>query len=408
MRFEHTTLDNGLTVVAEVNDAAASMAAGFFVRTGSRDETGDVAGVSHFLEHMIFKGTDRRSAFDVNLDFDRMGANYNAFTSEENTVFYGAVLPEYQDRLLDLLCDILRPSLREEDFTVEKNVILDEIALYQDMPKFRVYDNLMTAHFTPHPLGNSILGTPQSITDLPVEKMREYFARRYAPDNITMVGVGKLDFQTFAEHVSRLCGHWKPAQARRELGEPAAATTTAIIHDKKVLREHVGLMSSGPSHQADERYAAELLADIMGDSTGSRLYYALVEPAIADEASMAFAPMDGAGAFMTFISADAEKAGEALTIARAELKRFVDEGPTAAELQAAKNKIATGATLKGELPMGRLSAVGADWVYRTEYVPLSEQIEALLSVTQAAVHDVARNWKLDETTIYALGPLEKL
>ena len=172
------TLDNGLTIVAEVNPNAASMAVGFFVRTGSRDETPEMSGVSHFLEHMIFKGTPRRSAFDVNRDFDRMGANYNAFTSEENTVYFGAVLPEFQTQLLDLLCDILRPALREEDFHLEKNVILDEIALYKDQPRFQVYDNLMDKFFSPHPLGNSILGTDKSIIELSIEQMMSYFERR--------------------------------------------------------------------------------------------------------------------------------------------------------------------------------------------------------------------------------------
>ena len=152
MEFKQTQLDNGLTIIAETT-ASASMAAGFFVRTGSRDETPEIAGVSHFLEHMVFKGTERRSAFEVNLAFDEMGAMYNAFTSEENTVYFGAVLPEYQGRLLDLLCDIMRPALREEDFTVEKQVILDEIALYEDQPSFRVYDKLMSAFFEGHPQG---------------------------------------------------------------------------------------------------------------------------------------------------------------------------------------------------------------------------------------------------------------
>ena len=112
MEFRHAQLDNGLTIVAEVNAQAASMAAGFFVRTGSRDESAGLGGVSHFLEHMVFKGTARRSALDVNREFDEIGADYNAFTSQEATMFYGAVLPAFQGRLLELLCDLMRPALR--------------------------------------------------------------------------------------------------------------------------------------------------------------------------------------------------------------------------------------------------------------------------------------------------------
>src|SRR5215475_6365806 len=120
MQFHREVLPNGLTIVGETNPSARSVALGFFVRTGARDETPDVSGVSHFLEHMVFKGTPRRSAFDVNRDFDRIGADYNAYTSEETTVFHAAVLPEYLPQALDILADILRPSLRNEDFQTEK------------------------------------------------------------------------------------------------------------------------------------------------------------------------------------------------------------------------------------------------------------------------------------------------
>src|SRR5262249_53386586 len=129
--FHSHVLDNGLEIIAETSPSARSVALGFFVRTGARDETPEVSGVSHFLEHMVFKGTERRSAFEVNKDFDRIGANYNAFTSEENTVFYAAVLPEYLPNAVDILADILRPSLREDDFDQEKQVILEEIAMYE-------------------------------------------------------------------------------------------------------------------------------------------------------------------------------------------------------------------------------------------------------------------------------------
>ena len=130
--FTQQRLTNGLKVVVEVMPHVQSVACGFLVRTGARDDPPALAGVSHFLEHMCFKGTDKRTSIQINVEFDEMGAHYNAFTSEENTVYYAAVLPEFQDRLLDLLGDMLRPALRGEDFDVEKNVILEEIAVYDD------------------------------------------------------------------------------------------------------------------------------------------------------------------------------------------------------------------------------------------------------------------------------------
>src|SRR5438552_4663950 len=164
--FHSHLLPNGLRIIGETSPSARSVALGFFVRTGSRDETPEVCGVTHFLEHMIFKGTPRRSALDVNRDFDRIGADYNAFTSEENTVFHAAVLPEYVPPAVDILADILRPSLRQEDFDMEKKVIINEIGRYEDQPMWSAYDNARRIHFGAHKLGNSILGTVPSITAL--------------------------------------------------------------------------------------------------------------------------------------------------------------------------------------------------------------------------------------------------
>src|SRR5690242_6412550 len=130
MPFHTHKLPNGLQLIGETSPSARSVALGFFVRTGSRDETPEVSGVSHFLEHMMFKGTPRRTALDVNLDFDRIGASYNAYTSEENTVYHAAVLPEYLPRVVDILADILRPSLRVEDSDMEHQVILADIQTY--------------------------------------------------------------------------------------------------------------------------------------------------------------------------------------------------------------------------------------------------------------------------------------
>src|SRR6266851_8359481 len=130
MHHHTAILPNGLALVGETNSAARSAALGFFVKTGSRDETAEISGVTHFLEHMVFKGTPRRSALDVNADFDRIGAQYNAFTSEEHTVFYAAILPEYLPRAVDILADILRPSLRQADFATENNVIIEELGMY--------------------------------------------------------------------------------------------------------------------------------------------------------------------------------------------------------------------------------------------------------------------------------------
>jgi len=192
--FEHATLDNGLTIIAEVDPDAHTSAAGFFVKTGARDEASEVMGVSHFLEHMMFKGTLKRSADDVNREFDEIGASFNAYTSHEMTVFYASVLPERLDTAVDILSDIMRPALREEDFSTEKNVILEEIAMYKDSPFWVLYEQVMQEHYEPHPLAHRVLGTGDTVTNLQRDQMKTYFDHRYSADNTAVALAGNLDF----------------------------------------------------------------------------------------------------------------------------------------------------------------------------------------------------------------------
>ena len=166
MTFHQATLDNGLEVVAEIDPDVHSVAFGFYVKAGARDETSAISGVSHFLEHMAFKGTDRFSAEDVNRIFDEIGADNNAATGEESTVYYAATLPEYLPRAFEVQAGILFPSLRQDDFDMEKKVILEEIGMYADQPTSVAYDNAMQAHFSGHPLGQSVLEGPEGLPPL--------------------------------------------------------------------------------------------------------------------------------------------------------------------------------------------------------------------------------------------------
>src|ERR1051325_1024076 len=208
MFFHKHVLPNGLTIVGEISSSARSAAVGFFVKTGSRDETPVESGVSHFLEHMVFKGTPHRTALQVNYDFDKIGASYNAFTSEENTVFYAAILPEYLPDAVDILADILRPSLRGDDFDMEKKVIIEEIGMYDDQPMWSAYDHAKRVYFADHPLGNSILGSVESIKALTRDQMQAYYDRRYVAPNITVVAAGNFDWQRLVSLVEKHCGGW--------------------------------------------------------------------------------------------------------------------------------------------------------------------------------------------------------
>src|SRR5204862_7164560 len=216
MPFQKHVLKNGLRIIGETNASARSVALGFFVRTGSRDERTDVSGVTHFLEHMVFKGTPRRSALDVKRDFDRIGAHYNAFTSEENTCFYAAILPEYLPQAVDILADILRPSLRTDDFDMEKNVIIEEIGMYEDQPMWSAYDAAKRSFFHDHPLGNTILGTADSIRALTRDQMHDYFRRRYVAPNVTVVAAGNFDWGDLVRLVEERCAGWETGPVGRQ------------------------------------------------------------------------------------------------------------------------------------------------------------------------------------------------
>ncbi len=163
MEFRHHRLDNGLEIISEVNPQSFSTAIGYFVKTGSRDESVESAGVSHFLEHMMFKGTHRRTAEQVNQRLDELGSQSNAYTSEEQTVYYMTLLPELQSDGVELLTDMMRPALREEDFETERNVILEEIAMYDDQPPYGAMERLMEEYFVDHPLSIRVLGTQETV-----------------------------------------------------------------------------------------------------------------------------------------------------------------------------------------------------------------------------------------------------
>src|SRR5258708_231897 len=216
MQFHREVLPTGLTIVGETIPSARAVALGFWVRTGSRDETPEISGVTHFLEHMIFKGSERRDFFAVNRDLDRIGASPNAFTSEENTVFHASVLPEYLPAAVDILADILRPSLRVEDFDMEKEVIIEEIGKYEDQPGYVAYEHARALFYGKHRLGNIVLGTRESVRALQRDQMYEYFRRRYVAPNITVAAAGAYEWDDFVKLIEQHCGQWESSPIGRE------------------------------------------------------------------------------------------------------------------------------------------------------------------------------------------------
>ncbi len=409
MAFHKHTLANGLTLVAEHSPSARSVSLGFFVRTGSRDETPEVAGVSHFLEHMVFKGTPRRSALEVNRDFDAIGADYNAYTSEESTVFYAALLPEYLTQGVDILADILRPSLRGEDFDMEKNVIIEEIGMYEDQPTWCAYDLAKKAFFAEHPLGNTVLGSNASITALTRDQMQAYYDRRYVAGNITVALAGKFDWPTAIALVEKQCGHWPTGPAPRNNRLPARSNPLRqVVTKEKTQQEHVFMLSPGPDARSPLRYAAHMLSMILGDDSNSRLYWELVDPGLADSADVSFHDYDGAGAFFTSLSCEPENTAENLAIIEKVFAQVQKDGITEAELATAKSKLLSREVRAGERPKGRMQALGLTWTYLGEYRSVDDELKAVEAVDLRQMQQVIDEFTLTQQAITALGPLTTL
>ena len=409
MQFRHERLPNGLDVIAEVSEAAHSASLGFFVKTGARDETDAISGVSHFLEHMVFKGTDQLSAAEINLRFDAMGASANAFTSEEDTVYYAAVLTEKQHDAVALLAAMMRPALRAEDFDTEKQVILEEIRMYDDQPPFGADDRCRAAYFGTHPLARSVLGTVESIEALPVEAMREYHQRRYAPGNLVLAASGAVDFAALVESGRQLCGDWEPQPitSRKAASPPAplTAATMELIPRQQAALEYAVRMSAGPAEDDVDRFAAKLLAVVLGDDSGSRLYWDLVDSGDAEHAACQHHDFLDAGVFVTQLSCEADDTSSLLERIVG-LYTDASRGLTTAEVDQARNKLLSRVVLAGERPRQRLFTIGLEWAHLGRHRSVADDLATLDGLSRDDLHGVLTRWPLTETAATVLaGPL---
>ncbi|WP_240490143.1 M16 family metallopeptidase [Planctopirus hydrillae] len=403
--LQQAKLSNGLTILGEHRPSAQSVAFGFFVHTGARDENHACeSGVSHFLEHMVFKGTDQLPAETVNRLFDDLGCNYNASTGEEVTTFYAAVLPEYFETVFPLQAAILFPSLREDDFTTEKQVILEEIAEYADQPVYVAYDHVMQLHFREHPLGQPILGTPQSIQSLTAEQMKTYHREHYLAGNIALVIAGNFDWNQILELASKECGHWPAGETAHPCRCAAPAAQTVVIPKPALQQQHIMSISPAPDSCHRLRYAAEMVSIIVGDDSNSRLYWELVDPGLTDIAEISYSDYQGCGTWLTYLCCDPEVAEENWQAVRKVLDELKTKPITVEEMEQARNLLATRLVSRGEQPMHRMLAIGQNWHSRMEYRSLDDELAALDQVTMDDLQNVIREFPLLLTSTVSVGP----
>jgi predicted Zn-dependent peptidase len=408
VKFYETRLSNGLEIVAEHNPDAYAAAFGFFVKTGSRDESADVWGVSHFLEHMVFKGTATRSAADVNRELDAIGSKSNAYTSEEQTVYYAAVLPEYQQKVVELLCDMMRPALRQDDFDVEKQVILKEINKYDNQPPFGAHERCMELHYCQHPLARSVLGTVDSITALTSTQMRTYFEQRYSPQNMCLVATGKVDFDQLVRDAEKYCGGWKPYATHRDTPRAAPHTGFEVLSKEIAAQAYVVQLANAPAAEDEDRFAARLLSTILGDDSGSRIFWELVDTGLAEYAAIGAYEYQGTGSYMTFLSCAPDDVEENLQRLHDLMRQAEAEGITEAELKQAKNKICAHIILQSERSSNRLFSVGSNWTQRREYRTIAEVVADYQQVTLPDIAAVLKKYPFTQATTVCVGPMESV
>ncbi len=377
--FHVHRLANGLQILGQRMPDLESVSFCFHVRTGSRDEHDPALyGVSHFLEHMVFKGTQHRDAEQITLDFNTMGAEFNAFTSVEQTVYYARVLGEYLPRAVDLLSDMMRPRLDAHDFDLERNVILEEIARSEDLPSNQAIRKLLATYFDGTSLSHEVLGTRESIRDLQVEQMRAYWERRYAANNL----------------IASIAGNFEWPQSR------------VIVKPKQ--QQQIMLLSWPSVSQEDpDLRAAALAAMVLGDSTGSRLFWNIFQKGLAEAASASLSPFDHTGMMLAYISTTPEQAPAVLELVRAELKGMQDDGVHEDELRRAKDKLVSHAVLDGESAFSRMRDLADTWVAEGRLRTIDEEVALIEAVSLADVRRVLDRFPYTGPHIFtAYGPLE--
>lgn len=406
--FSTHTLHNGLKLVFETIPRIRSAAVGFFVQTGSRDEDPELLGISHFLEHMCFKGTPKRDWRQLALDVDDLGALWNAYTWWEGTAYFHWVQRDRATAAIEILSDMMRANLPADEFATEKQVILEEIAMYYDQPDALIVDDLIREAFGDHPLGQGVLGTTDTVRGISRDCMAEYHQRRYGANNLTFVITGAFDREEIIRAVETHCGNWHPSAAARKQPTPIFQPATRIVQRENAAREHIALAFPAPPSADAHAPTADLLAVYLGAASNSRLYWSIIQQGLADEASADYIDFSDAGLFYIYLSVDPQNASRVLDIARremADLKNGIDKDA----LQRAKTKRATGMICSGENGLSRFSQIVGNLSTGTPLKTLAEERAEIDAVTPERIASYLDQYPLDtDPALVALGPMASL
>jgi predicted Zn-dependent peptidase len=375
-------------VVTEAVPSVRSIALGMFIGTGSRNETPAQAGVSHFLEHLLFKGTERFSSIEIDQIFDGMGAEVNAGTGKETTSVYSRFLDQHLERALDVMADmVLRPAY--PDIDSERQVVIEEIAMYEDEPSEKVHDVLSEAVFGDHPLGRPIIGRAEVISSVPVPQIAEYHDGRYVGPNLVVSAAGNLEHERLVELVEQLAPA-RPGSVEPASAAPAAISPRARFHSKQTEQYHLCLGAPGIARADERRFALRVLDTILGGSSSSRLFQEVREKRGLAYAVYSYSSQYAdTGQVGVYVGTRPDNVGEAMDVIAAELRRIATEPVDPDELSRAKENVKGRLALSLESTLTRMNRLGGAILMGIPVLSLDEMVDRIDSVSAEDVAALA-------------------
>jgi predicted Zn-dependent peptidase len=403
-----STLDCGIRLVTEPMPEVRSLSVGCWIGTGSRDESAGQEGVSHLLEHLLFKGTPQRSAREIAEAVDAVGGDMNAYTTKEYTTFYVRTLARDADLGLDIMVDILRdPALRPDEVDAERQVVLEEVAMHLDEPADMVQERAAEALFPSHPLGREILGDPGVIASVTVDQLRAFFEDHYRPGNIVVSAAGELDHDQLAEGLNRRFDGWSGG-ARPVRSAPSAPLRRLDVTNRDTEQAHLVVGVRAPSRRAPERFALDLVNHALGGGVSSRLFQKVREErGLAYSISSERAAFEDAGTLTVSVGTAPERALEVLGLVRAELDAIAGGGITARELEVAKGNLSADVLLSLEDSGARMSRIGGSLLLHGEVLTVDDVLARIDAVTLDEAAAVAAAVIGGDRSLAAVGPFDE-
>ena len=409
MSHRITTLDCGVRVVSEPMPAVRSVALGFWIGAGSAHEREEQAGISHLLEHMLFRGSERYGSEEIDQLFDAMGAELNAGTDKEATSVYTRVLDRHLERAFDVIADMVwRPRMGELE--AEREVVLEEIAMYEDDPQDRVFDVLGEAVFGEHPLGRPVIGRADVVGALTREQLRGFHTERYAPTDVVISAAGSVDHDALVEMARAACPQAPSAQpdsGDAQAGEPRFERRVRFLR-KETEQYHLCLGGRGMAHDDKRRFALRVLDNVLGGGASSRLFQEVRERRGLAYSVFSFSNLYSAtGEVGLYVGTRPENLAEALKVIAAELERFVREPADAQELERSRENAKGRLALSLESTAARMNRLGASVLNDLPILSVEEIIARIDAVTADELRELAGElFRGQELSVAAIGPDE--